>query len=108
LHPHITSTIGHTKNDAFLLRSYLAFRTKTGTNELSITVDVLKAANSMLVSADACMDNGDIVAAGPESTFLVTRLQAIDSLEFDNWFSEFNEFLRRNQHEIALGLSRLK
>jgi len=81
IEPSLISDLGRTKNDAFPLRAYLAFRRSTGNEEVAIAVDVQSDDKRMMIESDACKDDGTVLAAGPSTKIHIDGLSSpYDSL----------------------------
>lgn len=108
IEPSVISDLGRTKNDAFPLRAYLAFRRSAGNEEVAITVDVQSDDKRMMIESDACKDDGTVLAAGPSAEIQLSEDDEGVQHALDGWVREFEEFLSDSEAEIVAAASRLE
>jgi hypothetical protein len=106
--PSLICDLGRTKNDAFPLRAYLAFRRSVGTEEVAITVDVQSDVKRMMIESDVCKDDGTMLAAGPSTEIQLSQDDQGIQHALDGWVREFERFLSASETEIVSAASRLK
>lgn len=90
---NVKFTIERRMNEAFLLRGYVSFRRTDVDNEVAILVDVLLKGDQIHLSADACMEDGEIIADGPTEYVVPSIISEFDETLFSEWLKRFGEFL---------------
>ncbi|MDP9920983.1 hypothetical protein J2W24_006670 [Variovorax boronicumulans] len=106
--PSLISDLGRTKNAAFPLRAYLAFRRSAGSEEVAITVDVQSDAKRTMIESDACKDDGTVLAPGPSTEIQLSEDEQGVQHALDSWVREFEQFLSDSETEIVAAASRLE
>lgn len=99
--PMLIRNLGHTANDAFVLRGYLAIRKHSDGNEVAITVDVRHDGQALVVESDICTDDGGIIAAGPSATFQLPESHSDVDIVIVHWLREFERFLLENESVVS-------
>jgi hypothetical protein len=102
--PGLVCKVGHTSNEAFPLRAFLAICRSSDGDELSVTVDVRDAGLALKIQADVCWDDGRMIAKGPAAT--VRKSLDLD-FALEAWLGELKEFLHESRPSIALALATL-
>jgi hypothetical protein len=105
--PSLIHDLGRSKNDAFLLRAYLAFRRSAGSEEVAITVDVQSDGKRTMIESDVCKDDGTVVAAGPSAEIQLSEDDLSVQHALDGWMREFEKFLSDSEPEIVSAVCRL-
>jgi len=90
--PAVTYIVEATANDAFMLRGYASFRKAAAGDELAVTVDGAFTDNGILLSSDACMEDGEVLAEGSTASFQLSAL-AKNSTPLTEWLGSFEDFL---------------
>ena len=104
----VMPNIQRTANGSFPLRCYLALkRTKDG-EEMAITVDVRSNKQQLIVESDVCIDNGEVIAAGPSTIIVLAEDQSLIDSAICGWTRDFEQFLRANETTIFESASSLK
>ena len=106
--PSLISDLGHTKNDAFPLRAYLAFRRSDDSEEVAITVDVQSDDKRTTIESDACKDDGTVLAVGPSTEFQLSWDDQSVRHALDGWVRGFEKFLSDGEEKIVAAASRLE
>jgi hypothetical protein len=99
--PALVRDLGHTANDAYLLRGYLAFRRSSDGDEVAITVDIQNDSQQMTITSDACTDDGRVVAAGPSVALQLSDSERSVEIALSDWLHEFEQFLLKNESAVA-------
>lgn len=108
IEPSLISDLRRTKNDAFPLRAYLAFRRSAGNEEVALTVDVQSDDKRMMIESDACKDDGTVLAAGPSTEIQLSENDQGVQRAIDGWVREFEQFLSDSEAKIVAAASRLE
>lgn len=105
--PTLIRDIGRYKNDAFLLRAYLAFRRRADGDEVAVIVDVQGDGQQITIVSDAFRDDGSTLACGPSAAIrLSDEAKTVESALYD-WLGAFERFLLENKSGVAVAVSRL-
>lgn len=105
--PTLIRSLGHTENDVFLLRGYLALRRRADGDEVAITVDVQFDGHRLTVVSDVCADDGRIIATGPSIEVPLSDIQTKAEAVLNDWLCDFQRFLRENERVVAAAASQL-
>lgn len=106
--PALAHDLGRTANDAFVLRGFLAFRRSADGGEVAITVDIQNDGQQMIITSDACADDGRVVADGPSAAIRLSESERNVAIALDDWLHEFEKFLLKNESAVAAAASQLK
>jgi hypothetical protein len=101
----LACSVGHTSNDAYLLRAFLALSRNLDGDELSITVDIRDFGDELRIESDFTLGDGRIIAEGPN---VAIRMSQEVSFALDVWLAELDVFLHDSQPKIANHLTQLK
>lgn len=103
----LSSSIGHTANNAFLLRAYLALKKHAQGDELAVIVDVRDVDGQLVIASNVGMDDGTIVAQGGVTEISISEDASTCAHAIDDWFLEFEEFLGTNEQTISEAAAKL-
>jgi hypothetical protein len=107
LDPTLTSSLGRSANDAFLLRGYLAFKRPATGDEVAITIDVQGNGQTLTIESDACTDDGRVVAAGPSFAISLPESSVDVEAALEVWLREFEQFLLESEPAVVRAASQL-
>lgn len=105
--PALVRNLGRTANDAFVLRGFLAFRRSADGAEVAITVDIQNDAQLMVITSDACADDGRVVADGPSAAIRLSESERNVEIALNDWLHEFEQFLLKNESLVVAAVSHL-
>lgn len=89
----VSYSVGCTSNDAFMIRGYVSLRKAAAEEEIAVTLDAAFEDGQIFLSADACMDNGEVLADGPEATMPLSAMLSSSGTPFGEWLRRFEYFL---------------
>jgi len=84
--------VGQSTNAAFPMRAYATLRKAPNLREFAITVDLDHRDGALRLSADACFDDGELIAEGPSLSMVDIDAAEVEHL-LDSWLVELREFL---------------
>ena len=99
--------LGRTANEAFVLRGFLAFRRSANGDEVAITVDIQNDGQQMTITADICIDDGKVVAAGPAAAIRLSESERSVEIALNDWLHEFEQFLLKNESTVVTAVAQL-
>jgi hypothetical protein len=86
-------SVGSTSSDAFLVRGYASMRKAAAGDEIAVTVDAVFEDDDVVLSADACMDDGEVLAVGPEASMSPSAMLSSSGKPLAEWLGRFEDFL---------------
>jgi hypothetical protein len=86
-------SVKSTSNDAFLIRGYASLRKTASEDEIAVVVDGLFKDGEIVLSADACLDDGEILADGPETAMPLSAMLSLSGTPLAEWLGRFEDFL---------------
>jgi len=86
-------TVERHMNQTFLIRGYVSFTKTELDNEVAVLVDVLLKGGEIHLSADACTEDGEIIAIGPAAYVAPSITSEFDEALFSDWLRRLGDFL---------------
>lgn len=107
INPCLLHSLGYTENDAFFLRSCLAFRKHNDGDEVAIKIDATLVGVQLRIVSDICCGDGMVLAEGPSIALNLDDMSAEHMKVFNDWLSNFEQFIHTNESEILDVASKL-
>ena len=93
--PAVICFVKSTSNESFLLRGYASLRKTAVGEEIAVTVDAAFENGGIILSSDACMDNGEVLAEGPVGFVPLSAILTKSVPPLAEWLDRFKDFLSR-------------
>lgn len=106
-HADFNFLIGNSSNSVFPLRAYLTLLRSNDGDELSITVDIKRRADGLLIESDIVCEEGVVVADGPSLELHGNLSGAEIQTKVDEWFNAFEVLFVEKSTDIEAAIKNL-
>ena len=89
----VSYSVGRTSNDAFLIRGYASLRKAAAEDEIAVTVDAAFEGDEIVLFADVCMDDGEVLTDGPDATMPSSAMLSSSGTPLAEWLGRLEDFL---------------
>lgn len=100
--------IGNSSNSVFPLRAYLTILRSNDGDELSITVDIKRQEDGLLIDSDVVGEEGVIIADGPSLELDGDLSSPSVQVKIDEWFESFDSLFVEKSTDIETAIRRLE
>lgn len=100
--------VGKSSNNAFLLRVYLSILKSNEGDELSISIDVKKSKDGLLIESDVVGEEGVIIADGPSLELYGDLSSPSVIIKIEEWFELFERMLADKSKDIDEAIKNLR
>lgn len=105
--PTLSSKIGFTANESFLLRGYLSLQRLADCDEIAISIDIWNSADQLNLEADICTDRGEVLIVGPRAVISVVSDRSALGAGVGEWLHELQRLLDEHRQTVLSAASKL-
>lgn len=105
--PLVSYWVDGTSNDAFLIRGFASLRKESADKEIAVSVDAAFGNGEIVLSSDACMEDGEVLACGPQVSIPLSAISLLSTTQLADWLKRFKLFLDSMEDVVIERLDKL-